>query len=202
MTPAEKQHNSIQLMYAVERGDTAEVARLLPLSDLSFLSNSPLCEAARGGHVECVKLLIPISPSLVVNEHRSPITIAAEQGHTECVQLLIPTSEESWRHHALCMAVAWGQVDCVKLLIGACNPKEGKSLPLQLAVEYNKHECLELLYDVSDPLQAREALQFRCRGQTEKWRALEEFEAKRQRAVLSTALGEVGDGATIRKHKM
>lgn len=191
--------NNNRLAHAAGAGDATEVKRLIPHSDPSSGFNAALGLAAHGGYVECVKLLIPVSNSPTFYEFSSPLIMAVKGGHIECVRLLIPVTEKDWIHVALGVAAELNCIDCAKLLVGACNPKEKKSRPLQLALEHNNEECIELLYDVSDPIAALNTLKENFPNQPEKWSALEQFEAKRLRGVLSN---EVGEGAPDRKHKM
>lgn len=199
MTPNEKLENSVRLACAADAGDAAEVARLIPISDPTSMSNSALCFAAQGGHVTCVELLIPVSSTIVFDEYSSPILKAAENGHTQCVSLLIPMTEKSWIHHALCAAVQRNDIECVKLLMNECDPKERNSLPLQLAAEHNNEECIALLYNLSDPAQALETLQSRTSNR-DHWSVLKQrLDDERLRGVLCN---EVGEGELVRKHKM
>lgn len=198
MTPDEIFHNNLRLSKAASKGHAAEVARLIPISSPAPIPNSALCLAAYRGHVECVKLLIPVSSTVVLSEHSSPLRKAAENGHTECVKLLIGVAKEDCIYKALCEAVRLKHTDCVKLLMVACDVKYRRSLPLQLAAQYN-HECIDLLYDISDPVKAVDGLRMR-NPSGNSWIVLEQrIEAQRLRGVLSN---EVDDGGVIRKHKM
>lgn len=179
-------------------GDAAEVARLIPLSGPAPLENMALCSAAQKGHTECVKLLIEVSPRVIVSEHYSPLRKAAENGHVECVKLLIGVSEENCIYKALCEAVRLKHTECVKLLMVACDVQYRRSLPLQLAAQYN-HECIDVLYDLSNPIKAVEGLRIR-NPDDDSWIVLEQrMEAERLRGVLSN---EVGEGVHGRKHKI
>ena len=69
---------------------------------------------------------------------------------------------------------------------------------MQLAAQYN-HECIDLLYDLSDPIKAVEGLRMRNPSDNS-WIVLEQrIEAQRLRGVLSN---EVGEGVYARKHKI
>ena len=52
--------------------------------------HSSLIEAAKGGCIECVKLLIDKEAGLKDNEDKSALMYAAENGNFKCVELLIP----------------------------------------------------------------------------------------------------------------
>lgn len=196
MTANDFEDNNIRLVRAAGAGNTAEVAHLIPISNPTHMFNLALRVAAQMGHVECVKLLIPVS--LPVKS--APLLNAVEKGHTQCVRLLIPVTEEICIHEALCVAAQFNFIDCVKLLVHACDPTYKKSLPLQLAVEHNNQQCIDLLYDFSDPHQALNVLKFRYLDQSKKWNVLEQrIENERLHDVLSS---EVGEGIPDRKHKM
>lgn len=148
--------------------------------------------------------LIPMTPNekfdnSVLNEKSLPILKAAYYGHVDCVKLLIPVTEKTWIHSALSVAVERNNIECVKLLMRACDPKERNSLPLQLAAEHNNEECIALLYDVSDPVQALKTLLSRTSNRNH-WSVLKQrLDDERLRDVLSN---EVKKSTNVRKHKI
>jgi ankyrin repeat protein len=80
-----------------------------------------LSEAAERGHLECVRLLIPVSDPLA--DGSRALSEAAENGHVECVRLLIPVSDPLARDSvALRWAAVKGHADCVALLLPASDP--------------------------------------------------------------------------------
>lgn len=80
-----------------------------------------LCWAAEGGHLECVKLLIPVSDPKAADSQA--LCRAADNGHAECVKLLIPVSDpRADNSGALRLAVLSGHMDCVKLLLPVSDP--------------------------------------------------------------------------------
>lgn len=109
------------LIKAAREGNAQDVAQHMSLFDDVKL-NHILCEAAKHGRAECVKLLIPNG---------------------------IPLHNKNL---ALCMAAHGGNVDCVKLLIPVSNPKDNKSIALTLAAQNEHVECVKLLIPVSDSL--------------------------------------------------
>lgn len=198
MTPDEISENSRLLITAAFKGNAAEVARLIPMSDPKDYNSLPLQLAAKNGHTQCVKLLVDVSPHVIVSEHSSPLRKAAENGHVECVKLLIGVAKEDCIYKALCEAVRLKHTECVKLLMVACDVQYRRSLPLQLAAQYN-HECIDLLYDLSNPIDAVKGLKIRNPSDTS-WIVLDQYiEAERLRGVLSK---EVGEGIRVRKPKM
>lgn len=186
------------LTTAAFAGNAAEVARLIPLSGPTPLKNDALCLAAQKGHTECVKLLMAVSTHVVVSEHFSPLRKAAENGHVECVKLLLSVAEEDCIYKALCDAVRLKHTECVKVLMVACDVQYRRSLPLQLAAQYNP-ECIDLLYHLSNPFEAVKGLKIRNPNDTS-WIVLDQYiEAERLRGVLAK---EVGEGVPDRTHKM
>lgn len=178
------------LLLAAVKGDAAEVARFIPLTDPTLLENSALCVAADAGHVECVKLLIPVSTAPITDELYSPLIRAVRRGHTECASLLIPVTEKPWIHFALCVAVERNDIGCVKLFMPACDPKEHNSRPLQLAALNGHARCVELLYPVSDPIVALKQLQYDHPDHSINWGQLQEMiEVERVRNTLNAEVG-------------
>ncbi|MDD4081769.1 MAG: ankyrin repeat domain-containing protein [Sphaerochaetaceae bacterium] len=79
------------LRWAAKNGHLEIVKLLLPLSDVKAFASEALRLAAVNGHLEIVKLLLPISDPKVYNSEA--LRYAAENGHLEIVKLLIPVSE-------------------------------------------------------------------------------------------------------------
>ena len=101
------------------------------------------------GHIECIKLIIPLSDPKDNNSF--PLRLASQNGHIECVRLLIPVSDpKSNKSLALRIACENGHAECAKLLTPVSDPKTKNSYALQLAAEYNYKDCVELLLPHSD----------------------------------------------------
>ena len=114
-----------ELVDAAQAGAAAQVSALLAEgADPMRESSSALRWAAKNGHGECVRLLLPMSDPTA--EGSDALRLAAANGHAECVRLLLPfsdpKSDESW---ALRWAAHNGHVECVRLLLGACGPLIG-----------------------------------------------------------------------------
>lgn len=89
---------------------------------------SALMYAARLGHEDCVRLLLPHSDPLTRDAYGwSALMLAACNGHKECVKFLLSHSDAS--------AVT-----------------KGGSTALMLAARYGYEDCVTLLLPVSDPL--------------------------------------------------
>ena len=138
------------LALAARNGHAECVKLLIPVSDPKHGGSRALRRAARYGHHECVSLLIPVSDAHA--ERPSALSLAAEKGHVECVNLLIPEANSQRRCSlALALAAENGHADCVKALIAACDPKTGNSHALRLAAGNGHAECVRLLIPASDP---------------------------------------------------
>lgn len=110
--------------------------------------SSALRFAAERGHVECVKLLIPLSDPKA-NDSEA-LRKAAFNGHAECVLLLAPVSDPKANHsYALRWAAYNGQSETVRQLIPASDPKDSESCALRWAVRNGHVECAKLLIPVS-----------------------------------------------------
>ncbi len=154
-------HENTQLLIqAAERGDAAEVQRLIPISEPSFNSSWALQVAASDGYVDCVQLLIPVSEPKTKNS--VTLRAAARSGHAQCVALLIPVSD----------------------------PKVYGSVALRIAAENGHTQCVELLYPVSEPMVALKQLQHDHPDNYNKWGQLYEMvQAERLRNTLNSEVG-------------
>lgn len=178
-----------QLVACADAGNLAGIERLLAqgaagCADLPSYACNPKAEnsmalrmAAKNGHHECVKLLIPVSnPANCF----SALAAAASWGRLECVVLLLPFSDESADFSsALFLAISGGHIDCAQALIPALGPKdsfnslafaafhghvegvkllipisdaEARSCALRRAAARGNDECVKLLLPVSGPL--------------------------------------------------
>jgi ankyrin repeat protein len=111
-----------RLRQAAERGDLSALVQALDGGADALKGDSlALRWAAAAGHVDCVRLLIPVSDPLAWDSYA--LRAAAGNGYARCVELLIPASdakaEDSW---ALRRAAEEGRTECVKLLIPASDP--------------------------------------------------------------------------------
>jgi len=114
--------NTQHLLNAADQGNTAEVQRLISISDLAF-NNEALRRASAHGHVECVKMLIPVSNPK--HNDSSALQWASANGYVACVKELIPVSEpKAQNNEALVAAAFYGHHECVDLLFDVCNPEE------------------------------------------------------------------------------
>jgi len=155
--------NSFPLRWAARYGHIDIVKLLIPISDPKAISNEALRSAAINGHTKIVKLLIPVSDPKAINSEA--LRIAAESGYTEIVKLLIPVSNpKAQENEALRSAVYNEYTKIVKLLIPVSNPKANSSYTLRLAAENGYTEIVKLLIPVSDP-KIKNSYALRCAAQ-------------------------------------
>jgi len=137
----------------------------------------PLFVAARGGHAECVRLLLPHwnPDSLRIENKRekalnhenqvemmenywrmTPFFVAAEYGHVECLKILLeesnPAIVDGMGYTALMGAVIEGHFEAFKFLASVSNLDERKSpegsTALMIAAINNHEEILDALLEM------------------------------------------------------
>lgn len=151
LTTFKNMHISLQLdnklFKSSSDGDSHALAQLLSLgADPKEFDSYALLLAARNGHVECVRLLIPISDPKAGES--LPLRWAAMNGHVECVRLLIPVSDPSAEDsHALVNAISCNHVECVKLLLPASLLATGCGLLLETALDDGYADIVALFLD-------------------------------------------------------
>lgn len=100
--------------------------------------------AAGGGHVECLRLLIPLSDATACDRHA--LVWAATHGYADCVRLLIPASDLARNQSAALGAAATaGHADCVALLLPASAPLMDQPQPFNDAIENGRANVLSLM---------------------------------------------------------
>jgi hypothetical protein len=108
-----------RLIEAAKKGDVDALARAL---NDGANAGAALLGAAKNGHAECVKLLLPLSDPREFDS--LALVRAASRGHVECVKILIPVSDPkakgSW---ALLEAAQNGHAQCVALLLPVSDPQ-------------------------------------------------------------------------------
>lgn len=183
-----KASKSDKLIDAVRQG-RAEDVRVLMNGCPREQKSDALRRAAEYGHVECVKLLIPVSDPKDLDS--DALRLAARGGHVECVKLLIPVSDPATDNSvALAAAAMNGHLECVRVLLPVSNPRDNNSLSLQWACQNNHLACFDLLYPFSDPVAALKILRKHLERPETSVRLLRErIEAERQHTVLANAIG-------------
>lgn len=120
----------------------------------SYFSNHPpiiidlLIVAAKEGNTHALRQELTKNNPLQTTLDKA-LETAAAWGNTECVRILLPHASPV-NSPALHLAAQFGQTQCVGELIAWSNPKDSESHALFLACEYEYTECIDLLYDVSD----------------------------------------------------
>lgn len=141
---------SLALRKAVVMGHVDCVRLLIPVSEPTADDSAALCAATRARNFECVMLLAPLSNARV--DDSAALRSASRHGHHECVKLLIPLSDPCARDsEALRWAAANGYVESVALLIPSSDPKALNSRALRAAAGSGRAESVRLLIPVSDP---------------------------------------------------
>lgn len=138
------------LVLAAKNGHAECVKLLIPVSDPKAHGSLALSHAASNGHLECVKLLIPVS-SPKANDSRA-LHIASMDGHAECVKILIPVSDPmADDSRALRSAASGGHAECIMFLIPVSNTKAEDSHALRWATYHGKADAVQALIPLSDP---------------------------------------------------
>lgn len=76
---------------------------------------------------------------------------AVQHDFSLCVEQLIKIASPSEVNEALQLAANLGHVDSLRLLIPLADPKDRNSKALAQAVLHGHSECVDLLFDISDP---------------------------------------------------
>ena len=145
-----KANNSQALRYASYNGHLDIVKLLIPLSDPKADDSEALRYASKYGHLDIVKLLIPLSDPKAYDSYA--LRYASLYGHFDIVKLLIPLSDpKAVDSYALRAASFYGYLDIVKLLIPLSDPKAYDSEALRYASRYGHLDIVKLLIPLSDP---------------------------------------------------
>jgi len=158
-----------------ETGPFAALATDGPESDayreaLLKASLTPLIRAARAGHAECVRLVLPVSDANQASFERDGSTLAPFQhavlnGHVDCAVLLFSATAESRRkiddEPPLHWAAKHGSAEWAEAFLAlGCDPAERDAdfgrTPLHVAAKASNAKVAQVLLPVSDP-HARDA---------------------------------------------
>lgn len=205
-----------------------EVQRLFSSSDRAEKKQAVI-EAASAGCTQCLEYLLSKMDFDSLYDIRGACFMAAmASNYTDCIELLIPfwdhadrgsfintaiyhdrietlnfLIQKGWseEHYntALSFAARKGHVKCVKSLLPVANSKAECSRALWEATVGRHTECMELLYDYSDPHIALEVLRGRFPHKAKSYALLEDLIARKQREHLLDATKEQGCAFQIRK---
>ncbi len=135
------------LIAAAEIGDQASVVSMLARgADPKAGDSWALCSAAEEGHLEVVKLLLPLSNLHVRNG--LALELASANGHCEVARLLLPESFCAASYTALKLAVDNGHRKVIDLILQ--NQVTIGHLALQVAAREGDAEMIRLLLPHSD----------------------------------------------------
>lgn len=154
LTPFLKPENTDDILIKAAAKNRIKLVKILiPFSTEPTSKGWALRAAAENGHLQCVKLLIPVSDPKVKNTGIDGALIdAARNGDMKILKLLISISDPKIHSKsALQFAAEKGHTDIVKFLISISDPKSVGSQALFWAAENGHAECVKLLIPVSDP---------------------------------------------------
>lgn len=130
------------LLVSATSGSLADMHRLLLAgADPLFERSLAVSKAALRGHVECVKLLIPISGM----GESSAVSLAAAHGHVECVELLAPVSDSKANALAMCWSAQNGHFECARILAPLADLDGDYSHDLRVAAYHGNIEAIKIL---------------------------------------------------------
>jgi len=134
-----------QLVEAARNGNADDVRRFIPLCDPKY------------NHSECVRLLVPVSRPK--NDKSGVVRMCVQMQHSECLELLLPFFDANCRGGmALCDAAQAGYIHGVRRLIPLTD-LEARTRALAAVARMGEQYCAELLYPVSEPLEALRQIQ-------------------------------------------
>lgn len=141
-----KAGDSYALRWAAQKGHLEIVKLLLPISDPKANKSQAIRYAAQNGHLEIVKFLLPVSDPKADKNHA--LRYAAHNGYLEIVKLLLPLSDpKEYGSEALRLAAAKGYLEIVKLLLPVSDLKIAGSYALRDASAKGHLEIVNLLRD-------------------------------------------------------
>ena len=109
-----KANDSVALSWAARGGHLECLRLLLPVSDPKARDSLALSLAVDGGHLECLRLLLPVSDPKARDS--IAMSLAADGGHLECLRLLLPVSDPRYYSRVLRVAAWKGHTECARLI--------------------------------------------------------------------------------------
>lgn len=153
--------NTGLLIRAAQEGDTHEVQRLIPLSTPQEQHSQALLQAVRKQHVDCIKILIPVSNP---KDYNDLFLEAVKVGYEPSIELLMVVADPKFNDsEALFWSTEMRNSDIIDMLIDV---SDVNVVLRNLKKEYSADESWA-------------------------WECLEEIlEARQQKEVLTTAVEE------------
>ncbi len=138
-----------KLTFAAAAGSARGVAKWLA-AGADPIDSQALLAAVRNGHLEVVKLLLPVSDPKVNDS--IALRAAVSYGNPVIVALLLPASDpKAVNSESIRRAAAHGRVDIVKLLLPLCDPGAVNSKALRWAAAGGHADVVRVLLPLCDP---------------------------------------------------
>lgn len=166
-----KDRNSLPFITAARFGSLECLEALKTVSDVTSNDAQAFKEAAKNGHLECVKFLWKL-----------------------CIPTLNHRGEK-----ALAEAASTGQLHIVEYLLErGADPRYKRSTPLQMAAIHHQYETVDFLYPHSSPSEALNALCLRSSNIRNQWQWFEEYvQSKDQKNILTTEICNASNPVSI-----
>lgn len=131
------------LLEAARRGETDKVKSLILLCDPTFERSKALTISVIGGHIDCVKILIPVS-----DLPNSPaLSWAVEYGRIDCVDLLVqamPENTDFFPHLTRCIQKGDEGLELFCYFLPLCGTKKIGEIDLEMEMGMGD-ECYKIL---------------------------------------------------------
>ena len=166
-----KDRHSLPFITAARFGSLECLEALKTVSDVASNDAQALKEAAKNGHLDCVKFLC---------------------------KLCVPTFNHR-REKALALAAGAGQLHIVQYLLEqGADPLYKRSTPLQMAAIHHQYETVDFLYPHSSPYEALKALFLQCQSTRNQWKWFEEYvQSNNQKNILTTEICDVSNPVSV-----
>lgn len=210
---------TLALDMAAVRGNISCLERLLEFNTPKN-SNTAVWNAASGGHLECVRALLPYFDPVADNNHA--LEGAVRHGNPDGVRLLLTVCDPSLNNWEVArVAVAANNIETLKALVPCVHPQaedtkevlnyamdrdpellavcvqiyDAHSNPMALAeaVHFGKEKCVDILFPISNVPKAIDLLRKNTSPQTDT------LEIRWQRHILTT---HVESSDVVRARKM
>jgi len=166
-----KDRNSLPFITAARFGALECLEALKTVSDATSNDAQALKEAAKNGHLDCVKFLWNRSIPHLESRGAKALIAAACNGQLEVMQYILDQGVD---------------------------PHYKMSQPLCEAVLHHQYDAVNLLYEISNPDHVLTTLQSRCSNQYNQWQWFEEYvQSNNQKNILTTEICNVSNPVSI-----